>query len=559
MTAYNKSTPARHRGRSPVTTPAVPTGTTHEGHTAYSRDAKSELFVTAVNTFGEQKTFYEKGNARRERIVNLTRQVAVQDPVWMLQFVRWLRNDANIRSTALVGGLEAAEVVSELDESIHQRLEQNPLLGGQGLTRQLTKAGISRPDEIGEAMAYWNMTRGKHPSGGVQRGLADKVLELYNEYSLLKYDTASHGFRFGDVIELVRPKPQAPWQSDLFRYAIERRHNRGSDLPESLPMIREHILLRGTSVGDALVLLDPDRLRRAGMTWEDVLSLAGSWLDKKLLWESMIPSMGYMALLRNLRNFDQAGISNDHAQLVGEILSDPAQVARSRQLPMRFLTAYRNAPSLRWSWPLEQALNLSLSNIPELGGNTLILVDTSGSMGHRFSDKSTLQRWDVAALFGVALAQRCERANVASFSGTYRQFPLMKDGTSLLKELGRWQHEGFNLNGGTDTVRALQGNVNPSIQRVVIITDEQASGGYDASGRRRYGYGLDQEHYLNEVNRVVSASMPLHVINVAGYEKGMVPSGQDNRHVYAGLTDQVFKLIPVVEAGQTGRWPWETE
>lgn len=570
MTAYNKSTPARHRGRSPVTTPAVPTGTTHEGHTAYSRDAKSELFVTAVNTFGEQKTFYEKGNARRERIVNLTRQVAVQDPVWMLQFVRWLRNDANIRSTALVGGLEAAEVVSELDESIHQRLEQNPLLGGQGLTRQLTKAGISRPDEIGEAMAYWNMTRGKHPSGGVQRGLADKVLELYNEYSLLKYDTASHGFRFGDVIELVRPKPQAPWQSDLFKYAIERRHNRANGVPESLAMVYKNSLLREEAAGvlgvpNPLVLLNTNNLREAGMTWEDALSLVGSKVDKKLLWESLVPTMGYMALLRNLRNFDQAKVSDQVAEYVAGWLTDPHRVAKSRQLPMRFLSAYRAAPSLRWSWPLEQALQLSLSNIPQLSGHTLILVDTSASMRAALSDRSELARWDAAALFGVALANRCNSADVVSFSSHSVMFRPVT-GESVLASLKRWKDSGLNLASGTDTVAALQEHLSissfsarPSHNRVVIITDEQASGGYDASGRRRYGYGLDQEHYLNEVNRVVPASMPLHVINVAGYEKGMVPSGQDNRHVYAGLTDQVFKLIPVVEAGQTGRWPWETE
>ena len=37
------------------------------------------------------------------------------------------------------------------------------------------------------------------------------------------------------------------------------------------------------------------------------------------------------------------------AERVAQRLADPAQVARSRLFPMRFLAAYKAAPSLRWS------------------------------------------------------------------------------------------------------------------------------------------------------------------------------------------------------------------
>ncbi len=77
--------------------------------------------------------------------------------------------------------------------------------------------------------------------------------------------------------------------------------------------------------------------------------------------------MGYMALLRNLRNFDEAGVSDAVAGRVAERLADPAQVAKSRQLPMRFLSAYRAAPSLRWAWALEQAIAHALANVPRAG------------------------------------------------------------------------------------------------------------------------------------------------------------------------------------------------
>src|SRR3954451_21080564 len=118
-------------------------------------------------------------------------------------------------------------------------------------------------------------------------------------------------------------------------------------------------------------------------------------------WQSVIGSMGYMALLRNLRNFDEAGVPDDVAASVPARLADPEEVARSRQLPLRFLSAYRAVPSLRWAWARDQALGLSLAGVPSPPGRTLVLVDRSGSMFGPLSRRSQLNRADAAALFGV--------------------------------------------------------------------------------------------------------------------------------------------------------------
>jgi hypothetical protein len=62
-------------------------------------------------------------------------------------------------------------------------------------------------------------------------------------------------------------------------------------------------------------------------TWENALSFAGSRVDKARLWTALIPAMGYTALLRNLRNFDEAGVPDDVAARVAARLADPEQVA----------------------------------------------------------------------------------------------------------------------------------------------------------------------------------------------------------------------------------------
>src|SRR6185312_4394114 len=159
-----------------------------------------------------------------------------------------------------------------------------------------------------------------------------------------------------DVIELTHPTPVTSWQGGLFRHAIDRRHDRAASVPHGLSTIAARAGLMALPVADRrAVLADPRRLAAAGLTWE---SLAG-WLQGPLdaaAWQAMIPSMGYMALLRNLRNFDDAGVPDHVAEQVAARLADPAQVTASRQLPMRFLSAYRAAPSLRWAAALDRAL-----------------------------------------------------------------------------------------------------------------------------------------------------------------------------------------------------------
>ena len=524
MSRYN--TPAaRTATRSPVTSEAIPSGLTYEGAPGYARDAKSELFLLAVAWMGADSTFYETGKERDARFADLVRKVAVEDPAWTGQFIPWLRNGANMRTASLVAAAEALKA----------RLDAK-LPGG----RKLTSAALQRADEPGELLAYWHSLYGRNEPKPLKRGIADAIVRLYSEFSLLKYDTASHGYRFGDVIERVHvtgehPEVKGTWRGALYEHAIDRRHGRDNPVPEALAMIRANAALRKQAAEDPGALLDADALRAAGMTWEDALSLAGSRVSKRDLWTALIPSMGYMALLRNLRNFDDAGVPDDVAGDVIARLTDPEQVARSRQFPFRFLSAYRAAPSLRWSYPLERALGLSLANVPALKGRSLILVDRSGSMFDGVSEKSGLNRADTAALFGAALAVRSEHADLAEF-GTSSRPVQFRGADSVLKVIGR-----FTSMGGTNTADAVRLHYRDKFHsRVIIITDEQAWNGW---------YGAEPASLVPE-------PVPVYTWNLAGYKHGHGPSGTGNRHTFGGLTDTSFRMIPLLEAGRDARWPW---
>ncbi|WP_435601324.1 TROVE domain-containing protein [Streptomyces sp. C10-9-1] len=564
MSRFNSRADRPPRTTSPVLTTGETTHTA-EGGTGYLRDAQSELFLLAVTNLVGQDTFYETAATRDSRYTRLVRALAVLEPAWTAALLRWLRNEANLRTAAIVGAAEFVHARLAHDHQAAMTPGPSAHLGAAPYSNRAVIASVlQRADEPGELVAYWEKRFGHERRDGqydvrlplpVKRGIADAVQRLYTERALLKYDTAAVAKRFGDVLELAHPRPAADrhWQGDLFKHALDRRHGRDEPLPDRLAMLRQRQALMTMPVQDRRALLlnahDRQLLDEAGMTWE---SLAG-WLQGPMdapAWEAIIPSMGYMALLRNLRNFDEAGVSDQAAAAVCAVLADPEQVARSRQLPLRFLSAYNAAPSLRWGHALEQALTASLANIPHLDGRTLVLVDTSTSMNAGFSRDGSLKRWDAATLFGIALAHRCAAADVVSFSSARyylsdppgartKAFPLQR-GESVLRAIGRWRDGGWFLGGGTDTAAALRAEF-CGHDRVVIVTDEQAS------------------HDHTEVDRSIPQTVPMYTWNLAGYEAGHAPSGRGHRHTFGGLTDHAFRMIPLLETSATGTWPWETE
>jgi hypothetical protein len=522
MGKFNKIR-AKVAGLSPITTGRLPTGQTHEVAPGYARDVKGELFLLAVSNLGGENTFYETGAGRDDRYAELVHEVAVADPAWMADFLRWLRADANMRSASVVGALEAAKAMVAAN------------LPG---SRQMVASVLQRADEPGEALAYWLSHYGRAIPKPVKRGIADGVARLYTEYGLLKYDTASKGFRFADVIDLVHPVPATAAQGDLFKVALERRHERADLSIGGLPMLVANAQLRGAAPTDPMALLDTDRLKAAGMTWEDVLSLAGSTADKRRLWQALIPSMGYMALLRNLRNFDQAEVSDEVAATVAARLSDPRNVAKSRQLPFRFLAAYEQAPSLRWGHALDRALQASLANLPALPGRTLVLVDTSASMTQRaWSARSAMTPAKTAAVFGVALAAKGEKVDLHGFAdGVFRHD--VRKGASVLKEVDRFTTRTGEVGHGTQIAASVRATYRGH-DRVVIISDMQTMDG-------TYGKG---------VSEAVPATVPIYGFNLGGYRHTAYATGAF-RHEFGGLTDATFRMIPLLEAGRNANWPW---
>lgn len=497
--------PPRRRGPVRSTTPAL---TANLG-VGYLREPKSELFLLGLsNMVGEHSFSFEHATARDERFEKLISTVVHDDPDWVARFIPWLRTKANMRSAAIVLACEYVRAGGPKGASV-------------------VNSAIARADEPAEALSYWISKYGRPLPYAIKRGIARAAARLYNETTAIKYDGQNVVMHFGDVILMTRPVPRNQEQNQLFQYMRYRwRDNdkHAAQYPlltrlaqredyETVPMDLRRMALRQYSADI--------------MPWEHLAGWLPGGMDVEA-WEAVIPYMGVFALTRNLRNFDEAGISEQARAVVAAQLSTPAVIASSRMFPLRFFSAWRHVSSMHWGVPLEKAVNLAVQNIPSLSGRTLIVVDRSGSMFGRVSHRSELDNADAAALFGSVLAVRAENATLVQY-GTSWKYMTVDPSQSVLRMMER-----FDRMGSTNTMQTIRATYSGH-DRIVVLTDEQAN----------FSPGL------------LDYRCPIFTFNVGGQRVGHLESGVKNHFTFGGgLSDATFTLLDILDKRADGSWPF---
>ncbi len=500
---------------------------THEGGEAFARDPESELFLLAVTNMVGEDTFYEYADKRDARFVELVHAVTASNPAFIaganvdagkIGLAQYLRETMLMRSAAVV---MAAEYVAA---------------GGER-GRSVVARALQRADEPAELLGYWLTRHGRNVPMPVKRGIADAARRLYTERAALRYDGLSRQVRMADVIEMTHPLPRDDRQSALFKYLLDRRHHDDARAdPAPLPVLAAAAALDAVPMDERRAVLrarGPAALDEAGFSWERLSGWLPGGMDAEA-WEAVIPAMGVMALVRNLRNFDQAGISEAAIEAVIATVTDADAVARARLFPYQVWAAYKNAPSDHWKRALGRTLEHAVTNIPALDG-TLVVIDTSGSMQATVSGRSTMSRVEVAAVMAMATAKRASHVDVVIYGQT----------NALVRTL-----EGMSVLGGVDKVVRSVGAVGHATyghtaiarwfdpkrhQRAVIFTD-------------------DQQH---DSGHVQLDQVPLiYTFNLAGYQPSALPAGERGRYTIGGFTDATFTVMKVLEGGRNAAWPF---
>ena len=523
MARLNTKTSRPRKGATKLATTGATT-INHQGGVGFLRDEKTELFLAAVSSLNED-TFYESAQDRRGRIATLIGQVA-EDTDWILGLVTWLRKEAGLRTIPSI--IAAHSVKARLDKGI------------SGSNRYIISAALGRMDENAEILAYWMETFGRTIPSAVKRGVADSFLRGLNQGSYLKWrGKANRGaVSLVDVINLTHPKPTTDEQAKLLKLIVDEAYGNDTDTSGlSIIEARDHVL---SHPAEAIVkmLTGPDAqsiIEEASLTHEVIAGAIGKIPAE--VWENLVPHMGYKALRMNLRRIHEAGVSDDTIDAITARLKDAEVIRKSNPMPIEFLAAFRNAP-LDFAPAIQRAANYSLENVPALKGRTLILVDTSGSMGAPLSDRGTLARLEAARVFGAALAIRAEDPTLVTFGSTSKEIEVKG------KDLLRVAESITDLRSGTDTRGAI-GRHYSGHDRVIVITDEQP--GYYYWGSRG-----------GDVFSNIPENVPTFTWNLAGYQTGHSEI-KVNRYTFGGLTDKGFQMIPLLEAGLNQGWPWEND
>lgn len=478
----------------------------YEGERAFVLTPEMELY-TAVVTTALSDQFYENSSERLKRIRSLIQKC---DAAFVAKLAVYAREVLNLRSVPLVLVVELAK--------LHQ---------GDNLVSKLTGRVVQRADEITELLALYGQANSRNGfkqlnklSKQIQKGLA-VAFNSFDEYQFAKYNRATQ-VTLRDALFLVHPKAKDETQQALFD-----------------KIVRDELA--------------------TPYTWETELSALGqlryvseavkrSAFTEK--WEELIFSkrLGYMATLRNLRNMLEANVSREAIDAVCEYLSDAKAVAKSRQLPFRFLSAYRELKSVQYGLvskvleALEKAVLHSAANIAGYHEDTRVVIaaDVSSSMQRVISAKSKVQNYDIGLMLAMLLQHRCGNVITGMFGDKWKVINLPRNQVlANVDEFHRREGEvGYSTNGYLVIKDLLDRR--QVVDKVMIFTDCQL---WNSNS------GAENIDNLWKQYKHIAPRAKLYLFDLIGY--GTTPLNVQRNDVYliAGWSDKIFDVLNAVDQG----------
>lgn len=469
----------------------------------------------------------ELNEVAREVIATAVGVASGKNPEDILAIANWLRNEANIRMTPQV----LLVIASRFD-------------GSKSLVRKYAPHIVKRPDDVKSVLLAHRFLFGmKSLPNGLAHGLGDAVAK-FGERGLMKYDAP--GFpTWKDVLCWLPRKAGWPLSNEVAKYFITGKVVN----PAKTPVIAARQELASKKDFDAVAKA---LAKKSGANWEVVLSQFPN--DKAAVWSFLVDEklVGYMALLRNLRNLLKAGLSAELVQKVSAKLSDKDEVKASRQLPFRFLAAYRAVKDMGQAdaadlsellAAVELAANEACVNVPVMPGTTVVFADNSGSMDSPVSEKSEMTCKDAANMLAGIVAKTCERSYVCVFGDDLKEVRHAKTDTVIgIAEKAAGTYVGGSTNGFKCVEWLAKQTFAP--ERVIILSDMQMW--RDNSGYRDSFCDLWGKYAKGKGSKTW-----LHSVHLNGYGDNVVDDGARVNQV-AGFTEKVFTMLLQSE-GVTGQ------
>lgn len=364
--------------------------------------------------------------------------------------------------------------------------------------------------------AFGRKSLGSGPKRLIQRWFAS-----HSDYSVFRASVGNDP-SIADVIKLSRPNPKAregflrangkvngEWTDEeitkavfarraLYGYLLGRDYEAVA-LPE---IVQEYeAWKKGEGTGE-VPNVDFRMLTSLPLTREDWCAIAkrGRWHQTRM----------------NLNTYTRHGVfevAGMEALIVAK-LKDADEIRKARVFPYQLLAAYMNTgpESARpgyggFGWRREQAhakpqvkvpdrlrlalqdaLEISVDNVPVYDGRVAVVVDTSGSMkspvtGRRAGSTSAVTCVDVAALVGATIMRKNPLAVVIPVDVQVHDTSFINPRDSIMTNANRLRQLG---GGGTDLGAAMQFIETASEAPDLIIMVSDSESWMDSSGRHRW-------------------------------------------------------------------------
>jgi hypothetical protein len=400
---------------------------TYNGARAANISLEQQLERSVMSCLLFEGTFYEDGKDVSLRILDLASKVK---PEQVAELAAKARTEGNLRHVPLILAVALAKRKKLNSDTVYNIL--------------------NRPDEAGELIALYWKEEGKKPlPAQMKKGIAE-AFNKWDSYQISKYRALDSDIKLRDVLFLTHPNPKNNLTKDA----------------KKMPQVYKK-LANNTLEG--------------AETWE---KKASEGEDQKKVFTNLIKEnkLGALAMLRNLRNMQQAGVD---ASVIKQGITN---MNIEKVLPFRFITAAKYAPEFEPE--LEEAMLKCLNLEDKLPGKTILLVDVSGSMTSSISNHSEMSAIDAAAALAILLREKCEDVRVYTFNTSAHVVPA-RHGFALRDAIIK------SVSGGTSLGASLK-MVPTDYDRMIIITDEQSN---DTIGKPAgIGYIVNVRPYQNGLN-----------------------------------------------------------
>lgn len=479
----------------------------YEGAEAYLLNAEMELY-SAVVTSSLSDSFYEKSDDKLERIIKL---IAKCSPEFVARLAIYARNEMYLRTIPLVLIVELSRISN-----------------GNNVVQKAIAQVVNRADEITELLAYYQLANKRQGikklnrlSKQIQKGLSISF-NKFDEYQFAKYNRSAE-IKLRDALFLVHPRPKDKEQQAIFNKIA----NNSLEVP---------------------------------YTWETELSMLGAQkfltekarkLAFKNKWEELINSgkLGYMACIRNLRNILEAEVSGLVLEKLADYLRNERAVLNSKQLPFRFLSAYRELQVCKSGWTsvlldaLEDAVTISAQNIKGFDYDTKVVIacDVSGSMQKPISKNSKVLLFDVGLMLGMLMQSRCSHVTSGMFGDRWKIINMSR--RNVLKNVMDYYRREGEVGYATNGHLVIQDLINRRevVDKVMFFTDVQL---WDN------GWSPVSMKQVWKSYKKMAPNAKLYLFDLAGYGNTPIKVNENDVFLIAGWSDKVFDVLSSIESGE---------